>query len=253
MADPPRLPTRFGFLLIDDFTLISLSSAVETLRMANRLSGCEVYEWSTISKDGAPVRASDGLVINVDFGIDDENLLSSVDAVIVCGGRRVERFATDVVLRWLRHCNKLKIDLGSTCTGAYVLAKAGLLDDYQCSIHWENYASLTVSFPNVRVTRSIYTIDRNRYTSSGGTAPIDMMLNFVRRQCGPEVSAGVADQFIYERVRDPRDLQRAPLRHFVGGRSVKLIDAVELMEGNIREPSRYFWNRRWSWRRDRPT
>jgi len=86
------------------------------------------------------------------------------------------------------------------------------------------------------VSRNIYTIDRNRFTSSGGTTPIDMMLYFVRRQCGPEVSAGVAEQFVYERVRNPGELQRVPLRHFVGKQSMKLVVAVELMEANIKEP-----------------
>jgi transcriptional regulator GlxA family with amidase domain len=140
------------------------------------------------------------------------------------------------VLRWLKKAAGAGLQLGSTCTGSYVLAKAGLLDGYRCSIHWENIASLTDMFPNVQVRRSIYTIDRDRMTSSGGTTPIDMMLYLVRRQCGPEITAGVAEQFVYERVRNPDDLQRVPLRHFVGMQSMKLVTAVELMEANVREP-----------------
>ena len=162
--------------------------------------------------------------------------MRQVDAVIVCGGRRIEDHITEPLLRFLRRAAQSGIDLGAACTGSYVLAKAGLLDGYRCSVHWENIAAMTNAFPNVRITRGIYTIDRNRYTSSGGTAPIDMMLYFVRHQCGAEVSAGVADQFIYERVRNTEDLQRVPLRHFVGKQSSKLIVAVELMEANIREP-----------------
>jgi transcriptional regulator GlxA family with amidase domain len=231
-----RLPTRFGFLLIDDFTLISMSSAIETLRMANRLSGEDIYAWKTISESGEGVCASDGLCINADCGIDDPDVLRDIDAIIVCGGRRVETRTTEPVLRWLKKASNAGLQLGSTCTGSYVLAKAGLLDGYRCSIHWENIASLTDMFPRVQVRRSIYTIDRDRLTSSGGTTPIDMMLYLVRRHCGPEVTAGVAEQFVYERVRNPDDLQRIPLRHFVGKQSMKLVTAVELMEANIREP-----------------
>ena len=139
-------------------------------------------------------------------------------------------------MRWLRKAAHLGLGLGSTCTGSYLLAKAGLLDGYRCSVHWENFAALTDLFPKVQVRRRVFTIDRDRYTSSGGTAPIDMMLYFVRRQCGPEISAGVADQFVYERIRDPDELQRVPLRHYLGKQSMKLIDAVELMEANIKEP-----------------
>ncbi|MXZ32990.1 MAG: GlxA family transcriptional regulator, partial [Gammaproteobacteria bacterium] len=123
-----------------------------------------------------------------------------------------------------------------TCTGSYLLAGSGVLDGYRCSVHWEEYAALTEQFPNVTVSRSVYTIDRDRFTSSGGTAPMDMMLYFVRRQLGAEISAGVADQFVHDRIRDTRDLQHVPLRHQVGGQSAKLVAAVELMESNIREP-----------------
>lgn len=231
-----QLPTRFGFLLINDFTLISMSSAVETLRMANRLAGEEVYRWKTISEDGVAVRASDGISINVDCAAVQAGSSQELDTVIVCGGRRVASSTTEAVIRWLKQLSQNGIALGSTCTGSYVLAKAGLLDGYRCSIHWENIAAITDMFPRVQVQRSIYTIDRDRYTSSGGTAPIDMMLYFVRRQFGAEITAGVADQFICDRVRQPDDLQRVPLRHQVGGQSTKLVTVVELMEANISEP-----------------
>ena len=230
-----KLPTAFGFLLLDDFTLISMSSAIESLRMANRLSGGEVYRWHTISMDGAAVRASDGVSVNASLAAGDDGI-AELDAVIVCGGLRVADRVTEGQLQWLKHCAGRGLGLGSTCTGSYALARAGLLDGYQCSIHWEMLSSLTEQYPAVQVSRSLFTIDRDRYTSSGGTAPMDMMLNFVRRQCGLEISAGVAEQFIYERIRDPRELQRIPLRHFVGKQSMKLVAAVELMEANIHEP-----------------
>ena len=230
------LPTSFGFLLINDFTLISMSSAVETLRMANRVARQDVYGWKMISESGDAVRASDGVSVNVDCSMTEADTLHGVDAVIVCGGRRVESSVTEEVIRWLKKVSHAGFALGSTCTGSYVLAKAGLLDGYRCSIHWENIAALTDMFAKVHVRQSIYTIDRDRYTSSGGTTPIDMMLYFVRRQFGPEITAGVADQFVYERVRQPDDMQRVPLKHHGGRQSAKLVTAVELMEANISEP-----------------
>ena len=79
-----KLPTRFGFLLINDFTLISMSSAVEPLRMANRICKKEVYEGKTISETGEPVCASDGLSVNVDCGIEQADALLGVDVLVVC-------------------------------------------------------------------------------------------------------------------------------------------------------------------------
>ena len=233
---PVDLPTCFGFLLINDFTLISMSSAIEPLRMANRLCGEAIYSWKTLSETGAAVNASDGLSVNVDSGIDDEEALHGLDAVIVCGGWHVEKNTTEAVLRWLRKAAQQNIGFGGTDTGSYLLAKAGLLDGYRCSIHWENMGALADMFPAVHVSRSVFTIDGNRYTCSGGTSPIDMMLYFIRRQCGADISAGVAEQFVYDRIRGSSDVQRVPLRHVVGTQSEKLVVAVELMEANIKEP-----------------
>lgn len=228
-------PTRFGFLMINDFTLISMSSAIEPLRMANRVCGENIYEWRTLSESGAGVTSSTGLSINVDLGIGDKNALRGLDAVILCGGWNIEQNSSPTILRWLKSAKQKGIALGSTCTGAYVLAQAGLLDGYRCSVHWENIASLTDLFPGVHVARGVYTIDRDRYTCSGGTSPVDMMLRFIRDRCGTTVSAGVAEQFIYDRVRRSSDQQRVPLKHVVGNKSEKLIVAVELMEANVRE------------------
>lgn len=231
-----ELPTRFGFLLLNDFTLISLSSAVEPLRMANRMCRKDYYTWKTISETGKVVSASDGLRVNVDCDIEDEKSMTDLDVVIVCGGIHIERNTSKPVAKWLRAVNQNGIGLGAICTGSYVLAEAGLLDGYRCSIHWENMAALSDLFPNVAVSRSVFTIDRNRYTSSGGTSPVDMMLHLITAQCGADVSAGIAEQFIYERIRRADDQQRVPLKHVIGHQSGKLVVAVELMEANIKEP-----------------
>jgi transcriptional regulator GlxA family with amidase domain len=213
-----------------------MSSAVEPLRMANRISGTEFYSWRTISESGESVVASDGLSVNVDCGIDDENVLSDLDIVIVCGGRRIDDNTTERVMRWLKRVSNRGINLGAICTGTHVLAKAGLLNGYRCSAHWENCSSLMETFPKVSVGRSIFTVDRDRFTCSGGTTPVDLVLYLVRRQLGVEVSAGIAEQFIHERVRRSNDLQRVPLKHTIGNQSEKLTIAVELMEANVREP-----------------
>lgn len=230
------LPKRFGFLLMQDFTLISLSSAVEPLRMANRIRGDKLYSWSIITETGGPMLASDGISINADFAIQDGRFIEQFDVVIVCTGRRVENAYSRSIERWLKLVNQKGVGLGAICTGSYVLARAGLLDGFRCSIHWENLAALEDAYPNVTVSRNIFTIDRNRFTSSGGTTPVDMMLHLIRIECGVEVSAGVAEQFIYERVRRSDDKQRIPLKHLVGNASGKLVMAVELMEANIKEP-----------------
>jgi transcriptional regulator GlxA family with amidase domain len=231
-----NLPRRFGFLLLDDFTLISLSSAVEPLRMANRLCGKDFFAWRVISVSGDVVSASDGLGLNVDCDVEDDDVLEDLDIVIVCGGRQVQNKASKPLSIWLRSAEKHGVALGAICSGSYILAEAGLLDGYRCSIHWEYMAALADQYPHIAVSPNIFTIDRDRYTSSGGTTPVDMMLHIIRLQCGVDVSAGVAEQFIYDRIRRADDEQRVPLRHAEGRHSEKLVVAAALMDANIKEP-----------------
>jgi transcriptional regulator GlxA family with amidase domain len=166
----------------------------------------------------------------------DKGTLDDLDAIIVCGGRRIENNCSKTLTVWLRSVDKQGLSLGAICTGSHILAEAGLLDGYSCSIHWENLAALKDRFRNVSVSKKIFTIDRNRFTSSGGTTPVDMMLHIIKSQCGSEVSAGVAEQFIFERIRQSDDDQHVPLRHSEGRQSEKLLIAAALMEANIREP-----------------
>lgn len=73
------LPTHFGFLLLPDFTHIALASAVEPLRMANRICGKNHYSWTILSEEGEAVSASDGLSIDVDYGIGNKDVLKQLD------------------------------------------------------------------------------------------------------------------------------------------------------------------------------
>ncbi|MDG2376727.1 MAG: GlxA family transcriptional regulator [Woeseiaceae bacterium] len=233
---PELNPTRFGFFLLNNFTLMSMTSAVEPLRLANRYVRGTHFEWKLFSLDGQPVTASNGAAMAVDSTLRDIDTIRQLDLMIICGGEGISEHVTEGTIKELRALSTTGIALGAVCTGSNTLATAGLLDNYHCSVHWENIAALTDQFRDVHVTRSIYTVDRDRYTCSGGTAPIDMMLSIIRKQLGPDVSAYVAEQLVYGYVRQADEDQRIPLRHVIGGQSEKLVTAVELMEANIREP-----------------
>ena len=229
---PNRLPQSIGFVLLDNFTLISLASAVEPLRMANQLSGKELYRWFTLSLTGQPVAASDGLQITPDAGF---ATAPSLDAVIVCGGVDIQHSVNREHLQWLQAQARHGRQIGAVCTGSWALAKAGLLDGYDCSVHWECLAAMQEAFPRTAVTTRLFSIDRNRHTASGGTAPMDMMLHLIGAQHGRELAAAISDMFMYERIRNEQDHQRVPLKHMLGTNQPKLLDIVALMEANLEE------------------
>ncbi|WP_296059416.1 GlxA family transcriptional regulator [uncultured Amphritea sp.] len=227
--------TRVGFLLLNNFTMIALASAIEPLRMANQLSGHELYSWHMVSETGSPVSASDGLSFTPDFSIAD---MPELDLLVVCGGVDITRSFTSKQVSWLQLMNRRGVTLAGICTGAYLLAHAGLLDGYDCSTHWECMASLQEHYPKVNCNNRLFTIDRNRMTSSGGVSPMDMFLHMVTLQHGPKLSMAVSDMFICDRIRSEFDQQRVPLRqlHNCGDSKPKLVDVIELMENNLEEP-----------------
>ena len=226
-------PRHVGFLLVPSYSMIAFGSALEPLRMANRLSGRELYRWSIITADGAPVEASNGIEVAPHQSIADAR---SCDLVLVCAGEDVNAVADKSLLFWLRKLAHDKVRLGAICTGSYVLAKAGLLGGYRCTIHWENMASLREEFPDIVVSPEVFEIDRDRYTCSGGTAPLDMMLNVIHEEHGGHLASAISEEFICERIRGRHDRQRIPLRLHLGTSQPKLIEAVLLMEANLEEP-----------------
>ena len=224
---------RIGFLLLKNFTMISLASAIEPLRMANQLSGQELYDWFTITETGEAMAASDGLNITPDLGMGDA---VDLDAVIVVGGVNITRNYTTAEVKWLQMLDRKGVQLGGVCTGPYVLAVAGLLDGHECSAHWECLASLHEEFPKVISTNRLFSMSSNRLTSSGGIVPLDMMLSLIRHQHGNTLAAAISEMFICDRVRTEQDHQRVPLRHTLGTTQPKLIELVALMEANLEEP-----------------
>ena len=230
-ASPPK--SKYAFLTLPDYSLIAVSNAVEPMRMANRVVGQDVYEWSIVSLDGHPVLASNGLNLTPTIALDK---LGKVEILFVCGGINVRDAVTPPLLTALRRLADRRIGLGALCTGGYALARAGLLDNFHATIHWENLAALREEFPQVRINDQLFSIDRDRYTCSGGTAPLDLMLNLIQLKLGPGISQLVAEQFLLERVRNTQDRQYVPLRAQIGASHQSLITAAQLMEANIERP-----------------
>ncbi|NHI01642.1 MULTISPECIES: GlxA family transcriptional regulator [Oceanimonas] len=226
-------PQRVGFLLVDNFTMISLASAIEPLRMANQLSGRALYEWVMLSESGQPVRASDGMTVTPDHGIHDAGHL---DMMLLCGGVGVANARSRSLRAWLQQLAHRKVKLGALCTGSYLLADAGVLDGYRCTLHWEYMAAFKEAFPRLETSNALYCIDRDRLTSSGGTVPMDMMLHLIEKEHSSALSTAICDMFLCERIRDGQEEQKVLLRHLVGPAQPKLAEVVALMEANLEEP-----------------
>jgi len=232
-TDEDKDTHRIGFLLIPDFSMIGFASAVEPLRLSNRTKTETVYSGYTYSLDGEPVTASNGIPVVVDAPLSEA---TGLHIMFVCSGIRVRRYLEKPYLTVLRRMATHGTDVGGICTGSYILAKAGLLDDHRCTVHWENLAAFTEDFPDIDVTSELFEIDRNRYTCAGGTAALDMMLTIIGLQEGTRLAAEVADMMLHHRIRDGHEAQRMGLRSRLGIAHPKLLDVIEHMEANLEEP-----------------
>jgi transcriptional regulator GlxA family with amidase domain len=233
-ATSPSRPEHFGFLQVPGYSMIAFASAIEPLRMANRHSGRDLYRWSVFTIDGLPEKASNGLEITPHDSIDKAG---DISILFVCGGVDIaDAWSRQLQFALRRIAKRNGVRLGALCTGSYLLARAGLLDGYKCTIHFENIASLREEFPEVLVSDDLYLFDRDRITCAGGQASMDMMLKLIEKSHGNALVTPISEQFMCERIRGSNDRQRVPLHLSLGSNQPKLTEAVTLMEANIEEP-----------------
>ena len=224
---------RFVFLLLDQFTMLSFAGAIEPLRIANRVIGQPAYAWALAGEGGGTATCSNGSSFQLDMGLDD---IERDDVLLVCGGIDVQKASTKGVLNWLRREARRGATIGGLCTGAYAMARAGLLDGRKATIHWENQDGFLEEFEDVNLTKSVFVMDGNRWTTAGGTSSLDLMLKVVASDHGEDVANTVADQLIYSTPRTDQDTQRLSIPTRIGVRHPKLSQVIQMMEGNIEDP-----------------
>jgi AraC family transcriptional regulator, glycine betaine-responsive activator len=230
---PKLLPQSIALVLVPEFTMMPVTSAIEPLRLANRLSEKQLYKWTLHSVDGQPVAASNGILTMTNGDLES---IPADAAVIVCGGLNIQHHTDKRLLSWLRKVSRRGIDIGAVCTGAHVLAEAGLLDGYRCTIHWQNLPGFTEAFPDIDVTGGLFEIDEDRFTSAGGTTALDMMLSLITTQHGPDMAAQVAETVLHSPIRHHSENQRLSLPARIGARHPKLVSIIEKMEENLEDP-----------------
>ena len=218
MPEALKVSRTFAFLLVDKFPMFSLAAAIDTMRTANRMAEEPFYGWTTVSATGAPVTASNGLQINVQYSLAE---LPAADIFFICAGLTTEFEEKPKVIAALRNLGRRGAALGGLNIGSYILAEAGQLEGHRCTIHWENRAGFQERFPQIECTGNVFEIDRKRYTCAGGTTSIDLMLEIIRQDFDPGLANEVANQFHHERIRSQTDRQRI---------------GPELMADNLEQP-----------------
>jgi transcriptional regulator GlxA family with amidase domain len=226
-------PVAIGFFLVPKFSMLAFSSALEPLRVANLISGRALFGWRVYSRDGAPVEASNGMAVLAEGSIADRPRLSTM---FVCASHQPQARLDSATLGWFRRLAVAGTTLGALDTGAWLLARAGLLDGYRATVHWEWRDAFAEDFPKVDCRASLFENDRSRLTCAGGTAALDMMLHLIGLRFGHDLAVDISEQFIHERIRPAEDAQRMALGRRLGLADPKLEAVIAAMEDNLEEP-----------------
>ena len=218
---------RFAILLFPGFPMMAFSAVIEPLRAANALDAEPGYSWSTVALDGRLVTASNGIAIKPDFSVADD---PAADFIVVCSGGNADQLTAQQPIKWIRKNLRRGAHLGSVADGAFYLARSGLLDGHACTLHWRSQPAFVEAFPQIDLRRTIYVIDRTRFTSAGGVGAFDMMLDIIERHHGETMARKIAEWFVHDRIRASADREKLQLRLRTGIRSDLVLAAVARME-----------------------
>ncbi len=232
MIAAPR-PQIVAFLLLPGFSLMSYAAAVEPLRAANLLAGKTLYRWLNVALDGPDATASNGVAFHADAKAGDK---LDLDWLLVCAGGNPAAFVHAKAFAWLRGLARRGAMLGGISGGAYALARAGLLDGFRATIHWDHLPAFTEEFPRVAVERGLYVIDGKRVTCAGGVAAFDLMHALIERAHGPALAAAIDDWYLHGRARLGSRPQRLSAGERYGVGNAKLADILARIEKRIDDP-----------------
>ncbi|MEO9275067.1 GlxA family transcriptional regulator [Marinomonas sp. 5E14-1] len=234
----PLLPDSDGvitlsLLLLPEYSMMSLLSITEPLRIANRVLGKKRFAWQCLSATGMPVTASNGMALEQAIQMES---CSEPKNVFVQASFHPEKHLCEKTINWLRRLDKAGSVIGAVDTGCYLLAKARLLDKHEVTLHWEAKPAFHERYPHLTVSDELFNVSGNRITCAGGTAASDMVLYFIHHYCQESVADLVCEQLIKNGSRSHSDNQRPSWSKRLNVHHPKILKALELMSSNIEVP-----------------
>lgn len=220
---------RIGFVLYPGFQIMGLAAA-SAFEFANVTAGEELYEVRLVSETGGPVPSSLGAAID-SVRFDDQRF----DTLLVTGGNgRPE--TTPGLLDLVRRAPGMTRRLGAICTGAFVLAEAGVLDERRATTHWWLARELQLDFPRIKVEEDrIFIVDGAVWTSAGMTAGVDLALAMVEKDLGGDVARSVARKLVMYHRRAGGQSQHSVLLE-LEPKSDRIQGALAYAKRNLQQP-----------------
>ncbi len=229
---PSEASLKTAVLVLDRCNTLSFAAAVDPMRAANRRAGRTLFKWQFFTATGAPAQLTSGLQIQGP----PIAQLDTCDLLVMVAGFDLEDHASPRFLASLRRLCNAGVAVAAIDGAPWLLARAGLLDGYRATTHWEDLEDFATRFPGVDTRRDRFVIDPP-FATSGGAAPgLDMMLHLISSRFGASLATRVASVFVYDpqpagqQATGPGTTPR-PIR-----RNPQIARALKLMETHIDEP-----------------
>ena len=190
---PATAPLTIALFVLPQASILEVASALDPLRNANRQLGAEAYRWRVVTPDGTPAPLTCGIELPSTGPLSHA---AGADALIVVAGYRLAEVATRPLMRDLRRIAPRFALVGGIDAAPWVLARAGLLNGYRATVHWEDLEDLAAAHPEIDVVPDRFVIDRNRVTIAGAAPAADFMLHLIRARHGAPLARQVAASFL---------------------------------------------------------
>ena len=224
-------PWRVGFVLFDRFALLSYAGLREPFEVANRLGGRTVFLMRDVPVSGARARGGAGTFVSAGAQVGES---VDFDVVFVVADDAPPREPR--VERWLGLLARQGTQLGGIAGGVAVLARAGLLEGYSATPHWDLLGSLAEEHAELSLARGLYTIDRDRLTCAGGAATGELGLELIARHCGEDLARRVRDWLLAGEPRPADEGRRTDPVNSARARHPAVVGALAVMEAHLSEP-----------------
>ena len=224
---------RITLLVLPDSSMMSLASALDTMRAANRIAGRDLFDWQIATLNGKTARLTCDLLIEPDVALADD---SSGDVLIVIASFNQQHHAGPAHLKLIKRVARNFSAVGGIEAGSWILARAGLLQDLSATTHWEDLEEFATHFPGVDLKPDRFVIDGKVFTTGGASPTFDFMLYLIRIRYGYPLAIEVSSAFIYDGVHSATDTQPLVSLGMLENNEPRVAAAIHVMERHIDDP-----------------
>jgi len=231
--EPSDEKLKVTLLVLPDSSMMSLASALDSMRAANRIAGRSLFEWQLTTLNGKPSRLTCDLPVNPDVRLQPD---TSGDILIVISSFNQQQHAGPAHLKLIKRISRNFAAVGGIEAGSWILARCGLLDNRSATTHWEDLEEFRIHFPQIRLKPDRFVIDGPVFTTGGASPTFDLMLHLIQRRYGYPLAMEVSSVFIYDAARGAADVQPLVSLGMLEAKEPRVASAIQVMEQHIDDP-----------------